>query len=234
MAKGRIAPTRQLSISRLESCEAVISCRIHKLIEDELSYKFSSVMHIIDSPIVRVQTEKESYVFSDDLKEKYQRLGPYKTEDGAIIVGQRLAHWLEQNWNQDNFILLPKKHLFTLLFISHLHNTDHARVDGTLCKLQTNFGVSSARKIIRSVKRNCVTCRRLDSKVEGQSMGQVAAERISPCPAFSHTATDIFGSFQIRDSMKKRITGRAYGIIFNCMVLLCCIYIDVDGYDIVS
>ncbi|XP_069993225.1 uncharacterized protein [Penaeus vannamei] len=125
---------------------------------------------------------------SDDWKQKYQRLGPYKTEDGTIMI-----------------IIL--------------------------CKLQTKFWVPSARKIIKSVKCNSVTFRRLDFKVEGQSMGQVAAERMNPCPAFYHTATDIFGPFQIRDSVKKRTTGKAYGVIFNCMVSRA-VYIDVvDGCD---
>ncbi|XP_063591692.1 uncharacterized protein LOC134768817 [Penaeus indicus] len=377
MAKGRIAPTRQLSIPRLELCGAIISCRLRKLIENELSYRFSSVMHITDSAIVRAQIQKESYgfgtfvatrvaevqsksnpnewwwiaschnpadlltrpndpsdiiisslwkygpkfmtlpkeewpisqsiecdlpdrvhvnlthclkdsdecvidlskfknynkliavtgrilnvmkirslkgillrlepdilnealqfwirqaqkCFSGNWKQKYQRLGPYKTENGIIMVGQRLEYWLKQNWNQDNFILLPRKHLFTILYISHLHNIDHAGVDVTLSKLQTKFWVPSARKVIRAVKRKCVTCRRLDYKVEGQCMGQVATERITPCPAFYHTATDIFGPFQIRDNVKKRTTGKAYGVIFNCMVTRA-VYIDVvDGYD---
>ncbi|XP_063593160.1 uncharacterized protein LOC134770218 [Penaeus indicus] len=124
-----------------------------------------------------------------------------------------------------------RKHLFTILYISHLHNIDHAGVDVTLSKLQTKFWVPSARKVIRAVKRKCVTCRRLDYKVEGQCMGQVATERITPCPAFYHTATDIFGPFQIRDNVKKRTTCKAYGVIFNCMVTRA-VYIDVvDGYD---
>lgn len=38
MAKSRIAPTRQLSIPRLELCAAVTACRIRKTIEDEMRY----------------------------------------------------------------------------------------------------------------------------------------------------------------------------------------------------
>ncbi|XP_063592199.1 uncharacterized protein LOC134769401 [Penaeus indicus] len=368
MAKGRIAPTRQLSIPRLELCGAIISCRLRKLIENELSYRFSSVMHITDSAIVRAQIQKESYgfgtfvatrvaevqsksnpnewwwiaschnpadlltrpndpsdiiisslwkygpkfmtlpkeewpisqsiecdlpdrvhvnlthclkdsdecvidlskfknynkliavtgrilnvmkirslkgillrlepdilnealqfwirqaqkCFSGNWKQKYQRLGPYKTENGIIMVGQRLEHWLKQNWNQDNFILLPRKHLFTILYISHLHNIDHAGVDVTLSKLQTKFWVPSARKVIRAVKRKCVTCRRLDYKVEGQCMGQVATERITPCPAFYHTATDIFGPFQIRDNAPVTLVKLRLSVYFATKLSLMC------------
>ena len=134
------------------------------------------------------------------------------------MVGQRIENWLKQNWNQDSFILLPGKHPFTALYINYLHSIDHAGVDVTLCKLQSKFWVPSARKIIKSVKNACVVCRKLEVKVEGQSMGQISDERLSPCPAFYHTAVDIFGPFQIKDNVKKRTTGKAYGVIFNCMV----------------
>ena len=163
----------------------------------------------------------------------FQRLGPFKAEDDTIMVGQRIENWLKQNWNQDSFILLPGKHPFTALYINYLHSIDHAGVDVTLCKLQSKFWVPSARKIIKSVKNACVVCRKLEVKVEGQSMGQISDERLSPCPAFYHTAVDIFGPFQIKDNVKKRTTGKAYGVIFNCMVTRA-VYIDVDGYDTYS
>ena len=81
------------------------------------------------------------------------------------------------------------------------------------------------------MKRNCVICRELDAKVVDQRMGQVADERMGPCPAFYHTATDLFGPFQIRDNVKKRTIGKCFGVIFNCLVSRA-VYIDVvDGYD---
>ncbi|XP_068233584.1 uncharacterized protein [Palaemon carinicauda] len=379
VAKSRIAPSRQLSIPRLELCGAVIACRMRKAIEDEMTYKFSSVMHITDSSIVRAQIQKESYGFGtfvatriaevqsksdpnewwwiasglnpadlltrpqdplnvavvypwkygpefmalplevwpisqsvncelpdrihvnlaqysvheetiidaskfnnymmliavtarifnivkvksfkgvlkklkprslkeaerfwimqaqkslpENWKKCFQRLGPFQAEDGTIMVGERMERWLKHNWNQDSFILLPGKHPFTVLYISYLHRLDHAGVDVTLCKLQSKFWVPSARKIIRSIKRGCILCRKLDAKVEGQRMGQISDERMSPCPAFYHTAVDIFGHFQIKDNVNKRTTGKAYGVIFNCIVTRA-VYIDVvDGYDTYS
>ncbi|XP_068224760.1 uncharacterized protein [Palaemon carinicauda] len=164
----------------------------------------------------------------------FQRLGPFQAEDGTIMVGQRMERWLKHNWNQDSFILLPGKHPFTVLYISYLHRLDHAGVDVTLCKLQSKFWVPSARKIIRSIKRGCILCRKLDAKVEGQRMGQISDERMSSCPAFYQSAVDIFGHFQIKDNVKKRTTGKAYGVIFNCIVTRA-VYIDVvDGYDTYS
>ncbi|KAK4324215.1 hypothetical protein Pmani_005217 [Petrolisthes manimaculis] len=63
-AKGRIAPSRQLTIPRLELCGAVLACRLREMIVREFDWTFDSVIHIIDSAIVRAQIQKESYGFS--------------------------------------------------------------------------------------------------------------------------------------------------------------------------
>ena len=40
-----------------------MSSRIRRIIEDEMTHKFSSVMHVTDSAIVRAQIQKHSYGF---------------------------------------------------------------------------------------------------------------------------------------------------------------------------
>lgn len=63
-AKGRIAPTRQLTIPRLELCGAVLACRLREVIVKEFNWTFDYVVHIVDSAIVRAQVQKESYGFN--------------------------------------------------------------------------------------------------------------------------------------------------------------------------
>ena len=48
-------------------------------------------------------------------------------------------------------------------------------------------------------------------------MGQLPQERLKPAPAWHCTAVDVFGPFKIRDEVKKRTTGKAYGVIFHCL-----------------
>ena len=48
-------------------------------------------------------------------------------------------------------------------------------------------------------------------------MGQLPEERLKPSPAWNSTAIDLFGPFKIRDEVKKRTFGKAYGVIFNCL-----------------
>ena len=62
-AKQRIAPTRQLTMPRLELCGALLGCRLRETITREMKIPFKAIFHIVDSAIVRAQIQKESYGF---------------------------------------------------------------------------------------------------------------------------------------------------------------------------
>lgn len=151
-----------------------------------------------------------------DWQQRYKSLGPVLL-NGIIVVGQRIAKWLKDNWNQEQFILLPAKHPFTKLYILHLHQIDHGGVESTLARLQSRFWVPGARRIIKSVKKRCVMCRKYYGKVEDQCMGQVSDVRMKPTPPFYHTATDLFGPFTIKDAVKRRTRGKCFGVIYTCL-----------------
>ena len=62
-----------------------------------------------------------------------------------------------------------------------------------------------------------MVCKKLDQRTATQAMGQLPEERLKPAPAWHCTAIDFFGQFKIHDEVKKRTTGKAYGVIFNCL-----------------
>lgn len=166
-----------------------------------------------------------------DWRSAYQRLGPVMNEEGIILVGERISRWLKENWNQDCFVLMPPDSYLMRLYIQDLHNIDHGGVECTLAKLQGSFWVPRARRLIKKVKGKCVVCRKLNKVIVGQNMGQIISERLKPAPPFYHTSLDLFGPFAIRDTVKRRSFGKAYGVISNCLVTRA-VYIDLaDGYD---
>ena len=57
----------------------------------------------------------------------------------------------------------------------------------------------------------------MEKKLGEQVMGKLPIERLKPAPAWDSTAIDIFGSFKVKDEVKKRTTGKAYGLIFKCL-----------------
>ena len=150
-----------------------------------------------------------------DWEKRYKRLGPKCNTEGIIIVGDRLSNWLKDNWNQSEFILLTSHHPFTKLYITFLHNEDHAGLETTLAKLQSKFWVPRARKIIKFVKTKCIKCRLINKQCLEQRMGPLPEGRLKPSPPFYTTSLDLFGPFLVKDTVKRRTTKNIYGLICN-------------------
>ncbi|XP_043218664.1 uncharacterized protein LOC122379997 [Amphibalanus amphitrite] len=162
---------------------------------------------------------------------RFRRLGPSIDSEGILVVGNRISKWLRDNWNRHSFILLPVKHPLTDLIVQKLHNRDHGGVESTLARLQTKFWVPGARRVIKRIKRQCVTCRKLLKQTHSQIMGPVIPERLQPSPAFYNTALDLFGPFFIKDTVKRRTKAKAYGVLFTCLSTRAT-YIDLaEGYS---
>ncbi|CAC5404639.1 unnamed protein product [Mytilus coruscus] len=386
IAKNRIAPTKQMSVPRLELCGAVLAARIRQKLVEEMDYKFSRVIHIVDSMIVRAQIQRESYGFgtfvatrvaeiqnktepsdwwwvqsdfnaadlatritspndmvknsiwkngpkflndpidqwplrqdcnlgndelpdtigivmssdikkmtntvsgldfedvklenissyskllrvtcilmrivtmksfkgasigitaeslnaaelewirylqrdiSDDWTKTFRRLSPEKNEAGIVVVGKRLADWLKATWNRTDLMLLPNKGHYVWLYLKSVHDQDHAGVDVTLAKVRSKFWIPKVHKSISMIRKRCVISRRRDNKCIGQQMGPLPLERLQPSPAFSYCSVDLFGPLTIKDTVKGRTHGKAYGVLFNCMSSRA-VYVDLaDGY----
>ncbi|KAK4316629.1 hypothetical protein Pmani_012229 [Petrolisthes manimaculis] len=63
-SKSKLAPTRQITVPRLELCAALLACRLRKFIEEEMEWSFDSIIHMTDSEIVRAQIQKDSFRFN--------------------------------------------------------------------------------------------------------------------------------------------------------------------------
>ncbi|XP_037774994.1 uncharacterized protein LOC119572052 [Penaeus monodon] len=130
-----------------------VTCRVMNV------FKYKSFKGILRTPTVQGITDaeilwvKEMQKSMTDWETRFKRLGP-SVERGIIVVGQRISKWLKDNWNQENFMLIPNKHPVTRLYISCLHKVDHAGIETTLCKIQRKFWVPGARKLIRTIKIN--------------------------------------------------------------------------------
>ena len=167
----------------------------------------------------------------ENWQDRFKRLGPSITNEGILVVGSRISKWLKDNWNQHHFILLPAKHKMTELLIQKLHRRDHGGIESTMARLQAKFWIPGARRVIKRVKAQCVTCKILNRQPQTQVMGQVTPERLSPSPAFYNTALDLFGPFLIKDTVKRRTRAKVYGVIFTCLASRA-VYLDlVEGYS---
>jgi hypothetical protein len=78
--------------------------------------------------------------------------------------------------------------------------------------------IVKARRMAKFIKDNCFRCRLLYKKTMGQVMGPMPDHRLGPTPVFQSTAVDLFGPLTIRDTVKRRTSSKAWGVIFTCTV----------------
>ena len=159
----------------------------------------------------------QKLITSDVKGGRFRRLRPKVREDGIVVVGSRAERWMEMSYDNAEVILLPYEHRFTRLYAEHIHRKGHHGVATTVAKIRTRFWVPKVHNMVKSIKYKCETCKKLDTKPNQQAMGQLPQERLKPSPPWYNTAIDLFGPFRIRDEVKKRTTGKCYGVLFNCM-----------------
>ena len=156
------------------------------------------------------------------------------SDEGLIVVGVRMSKWLKDNWNKGLFILLPPKSRFTFLYAKHIHDQDHAAVDTTVSKIYSKYWIRRCTPMIRTIKSNCILCRKRDKVLLGQIMGPLPTKRMQPSPPFFHSAVDLFGPFTIRGSVNKRARSKGYGVMFTDLNSRACHIEIAEGYDMNS
>lgn len=84
-------------------------------------------------------------------------------------------------------------------------------------KMRAKAWVIKGRRIAKRVVDDCLICRKTKAKKCEQVMGFLPPERTEPAAPFTFTAVDVFGPYDVRDDVKKRVTQKAWGVLFCCM-----------------
>lgn len=105
-------------------------------------------------------------------------------QGGLIVVGGRLRHAPVSAVSRFQPIL-PGDHRVSNLIVSDLHGGAHLGTEWTLSRLRSQFWITHARNLIKRVKRQCVTCKRLYTAPMSQRMADLPPERC--CPGAPHS-----------------------------------------------
>ena len=168
-----------------------------------------------------------------DLAEKqYRSLNPAKNEKGLWVVGaSRLARSNPLGIRADLPIFVPKGHPVAELAMRDAHCRGHRGRDATLSTFRGNFWTPSGPSLAKAVLKNCQMCKLRDGKLMSQAMGALPVDRTTPSPPFNHSMVDLFGPYAIRGEVQKRISGKAWGVIFTDLCSRAAHIEAVFGYD---
>ena len=156
---------------------------------------------------------------------KYKKLHPTVRDDILVVIG-RTERWMEATWNNQYFILLPKKHRLSYLIALHEHQSiGHLGTESTVAVIRSKYWIMGIRKIVSSIINKCVKCKIKFKRLAEQRMSTLPIERIKPSPAFRNVGLDYFGPFATKGEVQKRTRGKGYGIIITCDVSRA-VYVD--------
>ena len=102
-------------------------------------------------------------------------------------------------------VLLPREHWTSLLITRYYHQIGHSGVATTAAKIKKKYWIIRCHDLAKSVKFQCVDCRRIQAKVEQQFMSDLPITRLEPLtPPFHRTACDYFGPYHVKIDRSKQ------------------------------
>ena len=134
-------------------------------------------------------------------------------KDGLMVVGGRLKHAaIPEKCKYP--VILPHDHPVSHLIVRDHHGYAHLGTEWVLGQLRAKFWITKARNLIKNVKRNCVTCKKLYASTMTQKMANLPPERCQPLLSpFAYTGVDVFGHFFVK---RGRHEVKRYGCVFTC------------------
>ena len=142
-------------------------------------------------------------------------LQPFIDSSRLLRVGGR-RQLSQTSYQSQHPIILHGKHPLTHMIIHAEHlRLLHAGPTLLTASLSRRYHVVGGRKVIRSVARKCLTCRRYTARPKPQTLGQLPIERVTPGPVFDKVGVDYAGPVMIKYGyVRKPTVVKAYICVF--------------------
>ena len=150
------------------------------------------------------------------LSPRMQQVQLQHSEEELMMVSGRLGNALAVGYDKEELPVLDYKAPIARLVMLGAHERDHGGVDRTLQRSRNVAWIANGRRLAKAITRACFTCKLRNKELEKQIMAPLPASRIPPAPVFASTAVDLFGPIEIRDTVKRRTSKKAWGVLFCC------------------
>ena len=111
-------------------------------------------------------------------KNEFRTLSPFIEEGSIIRVGRRVDNALV-SYETKHPALLPYKHKVSKLITEEAHRKGHSGVATTAAKTRRYYWINKVHDLAKTIKSNCVDCKRSSPQVENQLMANLPQFRVS-------------------------------------------------------
>ena len=142
-------------------------------------------------------------------------LHPFVDSSMLIRVGGREQNSKASYASQHPIILHGKHPLTKLIILSEHQRLLHAGAQLLTSMLSRRFHIIGHRKLIRSITRGCITCRRHAVRPKPQILGQLPIERVTPDTVFDRIGVDYAGPIYVKYGyVRKPTVVKTYVCVF--------------------
>ena len=201
------------------------NCRSHKLEKEHTREAFLSTEELQDAEVHWYKDAQFTH-FSEEIVALKSRsdlnksspilsLRPFLDSSGLLRVGGR-QQYSPMSYSQKHPIILHHDHHLTHLIVRTTHlKLLHAGPTLLTASLGPQYHILGCRKLVRSITRACVICRKLSAKPSSQLMGQLPLERLTPGPVFDTVGIDFAGPVQTKyGHVRKPVIVKSYVCLF--------------------
>jgi hypothetical protein len=136
-----------------------------------------------------------------------------------VVIGSRGRNQIEGIYGQTNLPLLTREHKLSQLYAQAAHDMAHEGVISTLHRTRKKVWIIHGRALADTIKAKCTECRLKEKKCPEQKMGPLPDHRVQVGTVFQSVAIDLFGPVEYQQHVKKRQTGKGWGVVFVCTTM---------------
>jgi len=141
-------------------------------------------------------------------------LQPMLDQDGILRIGGRIKH-AGLDVNLAHPVIVPHKHRIANLIVKQAHDVAHVGNEWTLSILREKYWITKARSMVKKVRRECFTCKKLFQSPSHQMMADLPEERLTSAkPPFTFIGMDCFGPFAVKFG---RAEVKRWGCLYTCL-----------------
>ena len=123
---------------------------------------------------------------------RFAQFTPFIGPHGLIRSSSRLRRLVEIDFDTKHPIMLDARHHFLKLFVRHTHLKNHHQgIDYSRSRVQDGYAILKLRSTLRSIKSNCVLCRKFRAATIQPIMAELPKEKPAyKSPPFINTSVD--------------------------------------------
>lgn len=149
-------------------------------------------------------------------------LDPFLNDQGLLCVGGRLKY-SDLLDCQKHPVIVPGKSYIAKLLVKHFHfrvqHQGRQLTEGAV--RDAGYWVTGGKRLVSSLLFQCVVCKKLRGRFQGQKMSDLPIDRVQQAAPFTYVGVDVFGHWSVvsRRTRGGQASSKRWAVLFTCLTI---------------